>query len=328
MLLRKHKRRVRKLMKVLKSAWKLVILILLIGFWFLYYASNKVEDKYQAAIASMNSGDWSKAVSLILETPHYKEAAELYIYMYPNKLFYSEYTTEADTVKGYNNAADFIKLESDKLKGTKDEKYITELKELEKVLNFKILELNAKISDEPIKKNLDEGVELIKGGNYQEALLKLETIGNEGIYGTDKQELVKYIALLTVIPSNDLNAVTKAITELNPNYSGVLAQEIKSTVQTYADMTIWNEIYSAKMADVKKGSGINQVSTTPQSSQNTNTSIFKSVAVGMKKEDVTLILGNPTSSNKVSNKYGNYEEMIYSSGRNVYLEDNIVTAVK
>jgi outer membrane protein assembly factor BamE (lipoprotein component of BamABCDE complex) len=52
------------------------------------------------------------------------------------------------------------------------------------------------------------------------------------------------------------------------------------------------------------------------------------VEVGMKREDIIVILGNPTSSNKISNKYGNYEEMIYSSNRFVYLENNIVKVVK
>lgn len=315
-------------MKVLKSAWKLAILILLIGFGLLYYASNKVEDKYQAAIVSMNNGKWSEAVSLIVETPHYKEASELYIYMYPHKLFYSQYTTEVDEIKGFNNAVDFIKLESDKLKGTSAEKYNAELKELEKVLNFKVLELNAKILDEPVKKNLDDSVELIKKGDYQDALLKLQLISNDSIYGTDKQEIVKYITLLSVIPSNDLNAITNGITELNPNYAGVLAQEIKLTVQTYIDMTKWNEVYNAKRTEVGASTNTNQTPNTSQSLQNTNTVKVKSVEVGIKREDVIAILGNPSSSNKISNKYGNYEEMIYSSNRFVYLENSIVTVVK
>ncbi len=315
-------------MKVLKSAWKLIILILIIGFGLLYYASNKVEDKYQAAIASMNNGEWSKAVNLIIETPHYKEASELYIYMYPHKLFYSEYTTEADQIKGFNNAANYIKLESDKLKSTNSEKYIVELKELEKVLNFKVLELNAKILDEPVKKNLDESVELIKKGNYQDALLKLQLISNDSIYGTDKQEIVKYITLLSAIPSNDLNVITNGITELNPNYAGVLAQEIKITVQTYVDITKWNEIYNAKKTNIAGVTNTNQSTNTSQSVQNTNTVKVKSVEVGMKREEVIGILGNPISNNKISNKYGNYEEMIYSSNRFLYLENNIVTVVK
>ncbi|MDF2672946.1 MAG: hypothetical protein K0R09_1211 [Clostridiales bacterium] len=314
-------------MKILKSAWKFIILILLIGFGLLYYASNKVDDKYQAAIGLMNNGEWSSGVNLIIETPHYKDASELYIYMYPHKLFYSGYTTEADAIKGFSNAVDFIKLERDKLKGTNSEKYIVELNELEKVLNFKIKELNAKILDEPIKKNLDEGVELIKKGSYQEAVLKLQSIGDDSIYGTDKQELIKYVTLLSVIPSNDLDVITEGIEVLNPNYDGVLAKEIKLTVQTYLDITAWNEKYNVKKID---GEAVNadQITKTPQNGQNTNTVISKSVAVGMKREEVVAILGNPATSNKISNKYGNYEEMIYGSNRFIYFENNIVTTVK
>lgn len=315
-------------MKVLKSAWKLLIVILLIGFGLLYYASNKVDAKYQSAIEAMNNGEWSKAESLIIETPHYKEASELYIYMYPHKLFYSQYTTEADAVNGYSNAVDFIKLEKDKLKDTNSEKYITVINELEKVLNFKILELNAKILDEPVKKNLDESVELIKKGNYQEALIKLQSIGSDSIYGTDKQELTKYISLLMVMPSNDLKVITETIAELNPNYSGVLSQEIKLTVQAFVDGVKWNEIYTAKKQENQGNKNTNQASNTVQDTQKVLTAGSKSITVGMKKEDVIAILGNPASSNKISNKYGNYEEMTYSSNRFLYLENNIVKAFK
>lgn len=316
-------------MKILKSAWKFIVLIILIGFGLLYYASNKVEDKYQAAIGLMNNGEWSNAVNLIIETPHYKDASELYIYMYPHKLFYSGYTTEADAIKGFSNAAEFIKLERDKLKDTNSEKYIVELNELEKVLIFKIKVLNAKILDEPIKKNLDEGLDLIKKGSYQEAVLKLQSIGDGSIYGTDKQELIKYVTLLSVIPSNNLDDITEGISTLNPNYEGVLAQEIKLTVQTYLDIIEWNEIYNAKKTgDSEDNNNTDQIPKTPENVQNTNTVISKSVAVGMKREEVVAILGNPTTSNIISNKYGNYEEMIYGVSRFIYFENNIVSAVK
>lgn len=314
-------------MKVLKSAWKLLIVILLTGFGILYYASNKVDAKYQSAIGAINDGEWSKAVSLIAETPHYKDASELYIYMYPHKLFYSGYTTEADAINGYNNALSFIKAERDKLKGTNSEKYITELNELEKVLNFKISELNAKISDEPVKKNLNEGVELIKQGKYQEALIKLQSISNDSIYGIDKQELTKYISLLTIMPSNDLKAITKAIAELNPNYSGILSQEIKLTVQAYVDGVNWNEIYTDKKKANTVGRTVNMNTEIPVNIQPSGTQ-SKSVTVDMKREDVIAVLGNPTASNKISNKYGNYEEMIYGNNKFLYLENNIVKAVK
>lgn len=312
-------------MKVLKSAWKFLLLIILIGFGILYYASNKVDEKYHSAIVSMNNGEWSKAVSIILETPHYKDSSELYIYMYPHKLFYSEYTTESDAIKGYTSAVEFINQEIDKLTGTASEKYVVDLKELGKVLNFKIKELNAKILDEPLKKNLDESVDLIIKGSYQEALLKLQGIGDNSIYGTDKQELVKYITLQSIIPNNDINAITKAIAELNPNYTGALSQEIKLTANTYVDIVKWNEIYNAK-----KDGGLNnnQVANSPQSVQKPAGTGSKSLTTGMTREEVVLTLGNPSTSNKISNKYGNYEEMIYGSNKIVYLENNIVAVAK
>ena len=54
----------------------------------------------------------------------------------------------------------------------------------------------------------------------------------------------------------------------------------------------------------------------------------KSITVGMKREEVIAVLGNPSSGSKISNKYGNYEEMIYDNSKFVYLEDNIVTVIK
>lgn len=315
-------------MKVLKFAWKILILIVLIAFGLLYYASNKVDSKYQSAIKAMNEGQWSKGVSLILETPHYKEASQIYIYMYPHKLFYSGYTTEADAIKGYGNAVEFIKSEGDKLKGTASEKYISELGELEKVLNFKIKALNAKILDEPVKRNLDEGVELIKKGSYEAALIKLQTISNNSVYGIDKQELEKYIALQKNIPGNDLKIIEGSIAELNPSYSGTLAQEIKLGVQAYVDMVKWNELYNAKL---EEGMGIEEqgkAQENPEVAQQVPAMPRKSIAVGMKREEVIAVLGNPQSGSKISNKYGNYEEMIYGNNKFVYLEDSIVTVIK
>jgi hypothetical protein len=51
----------------------------------LFYASDKTEKIYQQALKDMNSGNWDSSVELIQEVPHYKEASELYIYMYANK---------------------------------------------------------------------------------------------------------------------------------------------------------------------------------------------------------------------------------------------------
>ncbi len=315
-------------MKILKSAWKILILIILIAFGLLYYASNRVDDKYQAAIKAMNEGQWSKGVSLILETPHYKEASLLYIYMYPHKLFYSGYTTESDAIKGYGNAAEFIKMEGDKLKGTTSEKYISELQELEKVLNFKVKALNAKLLDEPVKRNLDESVDLIVKGNYEGALVKLKNISNNSVYGIDKQELEKYIALQKIIPGNDPEAIEAAISELNPNYSGTLAQEIKLGVQTYVDIARWNELYNARLEEGMNMEEEEKTREPQEVVQQAQVNKSKSITVGMKREEVIAVLGNPSSGSKISNKYGNYEEMIYDNSKFVYLEDNIVTVIK
>jgi hypothetical protein len=316
-------------MGILKSAWKVLLLIIIVVFVLLYIASNKVEDKYQKAISAMNKGDWSSAVALISEVPHYKEASELYVYMYPNKLFYSKQGSEESALEAYKSAATFIQENKGSLKGTPDEKYINALSELEKTLNFKIEALTAKIQDEPIKKNLTDGADLIKKFNNQEALNKLNAIDNNSIYGTDKQELIKYINLLNVIPSNDSKLIFGGIAALNPNYGGILCDEIRSTVQTYVDAVEWNQIY------------IGNKDKKPESTQTTDTLqnnqlpaapppvvISKSVTVGMKKEEVVQIMGNPAASSVISNKYGVFEKMSYSNNRYVYLENNIVSAVK
>lgn len=319
-------------MKVLKITWKLLLLIIVIAFGLLYYASNKMDNKYQTAISYMNRGDWSNAASLFLETPHYKDSTELYIYVYPNKLYYAKYTTQEDTIKGYTSGIDYINYEVDKLKGTSCEKYYNELIELKKVLNFRILEINAKSVDEPQRENIQMSVDAVKIGSYQDALSKLQLIPEDSIYAIDKNEIIKYIALLNTIPFNDLKEITKKIAELNPEYEGTLASEIKTSVAPYMDTNTWMELYKEYKGE-NIASGENNTNTSGKASSDGETSdnigsFNKSINIGMERGEVLAVLGKPLSTNKIENKYGVYEILNYENNRQIFLENNIVTAIK
>lgn len=315
-----------RLIGILKIAASGAVVLFIALFIILFYESGKAEKDYQDAIAYMHRGDWGNALTYIQQVPYYKDASNFYIYIYPHKFFYDKYNTDEDAVKGYKAAVLFIDYQSKNLNGENKEKFLKDLQELKKVLNFKINEYNLKLQYETVQANFKDAVEMIKQGNLQKAVEKLNQV-NSFTLDIEKQELLRYINLLNAIKAKDNNAIMENISTLDPNYSGDLSADIKKTVQSYVDINKWISIYKGN-GNVKSIQNVSVQNTATQGGIQALPISSAIVTAGMKKEDVIKVLGSPVKENIISNKYGTYEEMIYSGSRYIYLENNIVTVIK
>jgi hypothetical protein len=281
----------------------------------LFYASDKTEKIYQQALKDMNSGSWNSSLELIQEVPHYKEASQLYIYIYANKFFFDKYANDDEMITAYNKAMNYIKANTEKLESTGGKKYIPDLQELNKVMSFKISESQAKNESDKINADFNEAINLIKQGNYASGREKLNKISNLSL-SPQKEQIISYLDLLDAIKLEDKSAINKAIESLNPGYTGALSSEIKTSVQEYADMDKWNRLYNKKNAEIQE---IPEQQTTPPAI---------SVKIGSAKNDVLQAFGNPVKQTNISNRYGVFDILYFSGNRAVYIENNKVTVIK
>jgi hypothetical protein len=304
--------------EILKTILAVIGVVFFIILGTLLYASGKTENSYQAAIDNMNKGKWDTALKQFEQIPNYKETPDLYFYSYPHKLFYGDYKSIDDAISGYKETIRYIQQNHIKLIGANKTKYEADLKELEKVSNFKIAELSVKRVDGVIKKDFEDSVLLIKQGKHQEALAKLQNIKEDSIYNIEKKHLIGYINILNEIKPVDQNPdnITKEIRNsvkdilsgMNPYYTGPFAQEIQNVVQPYIEFEKWQENY-AKTKDNEK------IVEKPR------------ISPGMKKWELGLALGSPINEYRLLSKYGNYEKLTFDEGRVIFLENGIVTAI-
>lgn len=296
----------RKFILGIKITVAVIVLLSITTFSMLSYASSKTENEYKSALDNMQRGNYPEALRIAEAIPHYKDSSELYVYLYPHKLFTDQYNNVTEKTDGYKRAIAYIEANREFLKGKNEDKYTNDLTELEKVLNFKIEEMGVQLADEASKNALNEAVNLIKQGDLPNAIVKLNTIDEKLQYAVDKHQLINYINLVNAVNANDDKAIKASIELLNPNYAGALAEDIKTLALSKVSVDKWNSMYSSKNADV--------VQTQP-------------VTIGMKKDALIQLVGNAASSELIANKYGNFEKMDFESNM-VYLENDTVTAVK
>lgn len=295
-----------RFVKGIKITAAVVAFLGIIMFSMLSYASSKTEDQYRLALDNKQRGNYLESIRIVESIPHYKNSSELYIYLYPHKLFTDKYNNLAEKTEGFKKAVSYIKKNKDFLKSKGEDKYVTELSELEKVLNFKIEEMGIQIADEASKKVINEGADLIKQGDYPKALEKLNTIAENNHYAMDKHQLINYINLINAVNANDNKAINGVLELLNPNYTGILGEDIKKLALSIKFIEEWNSLYTSKN---------NAVEQKP------------TISVGMKKDSLLQLMGNPASSTVIANNYGNFEKMVYGNTI-IYLEKGTVTAVK
>lgn len=296
----------RGFIKAVKITVAVVVLLGITMFSMLSYASSKTEDQYRLALEDMEKGNYLEAARIVELIPHYKNSSELYVYLYPHRLFTGQYNSLAEKTEGYKKAISYIESNMEFLKSKGQDKYSAELSELEKVLNFKIEEMSIQIADEASKGALNEGASLIKQGDYPKALEKLNNVEEKQLFATDKHQLINYINLINGVNANDDKLIKGALELLNPNYTGILGEDIKNLALSKVSIEKWNSFYSSK---------------------NNAEEQIPVITLGIKKDALVQLLGNPVSSTVISNKYGSLEKMIYGNNT-IYLDKDTVTAVK
>ncbi|MCX7884809.1 MAG: hypothetical protein N2448_07260 [Caloramator sp.] len=300
-----------------------VIIVFAIGlFIIIFYESGKAEKEYQNSINYMKKGEWSKALECIEKVPFYKDANDIYAYVYSNKIFYDNYSNDGDAIESYKKGIAFINTKKTSFTGPLKKQYTKDLNDLLQVFEFKISEFNAKSEDKVQREAFNNAIALIKQGDILNAQNKLLKI-NSTLYNNEKEELLKYINLLNVIKSQGSDKknnvlIQDAASKLNPDYNGELSEDIKKTVQDYLDINKWVLLYNK-----------NKIINTPKEGAALSiTTVNNDVKIGMSKQNVINILGMPQKYNIISNKYGIYEKMIYNNGRTIFLENNIVVVIK
>lgn len=269
----------------------------------LFYESGKAEKTYEKAVEDMNKGDFKDALELVKDVPHYKNASEMYIYIYPNKIYDDEFKESADAVDAYKSAILFINTKEEYLNNNNGIKFKNDLDELKKVLNFKINELSAKSQNDFEKNKINDAILQIKQGNTQQGLFYLQYVtSNE--YLTEKNEIKNYVNLQIAIQAKDDKSINNCISLLDPNYSGDFSNEIKTLVLSAVDQNKWTSLYKANTSNQNNG-----------------------VMNCRSKDDVIRTMGNPVKTNNFENKYGKFEELVYAD-KTIYIENGQVASIK
>jgi hypothetical protein len=294
---------VEKLKNIIAITVELVILAAIILFIAVFIGANKTEKSYQNILGFTKSGEWEKALKGIESIPHYKDADELYVYIYPNYLYFNNYKANGDKIKNYKAALNYIK---SKGKSLTNINYKKSINELEKTINFKIEENDVDKLNYGINKLVNDSVLMIRKGQYEGATAKLDLISSISLEPV-KQELYAYIIFLEAVNSNDTKAIQTSIKNLDPNYSGKLYNEISNKVLSIIDIQKWNSIYSG----------------------NTNTYYQPAkISINMKKDDVIKELGSPIKDRVLSNQYGVFEAMTFDNNGILFFENNILKTFK
>lgn len=283
---------------------EIIIVVTIIIFVTICIGTNSTENNYQKVLTLMNSRNFIEASKLVQEIPHYKDASELYIYIYPNSLYYGNYKTETDALKNYVLALNYIHLNKNSFK---TKKYRDDFADLGKAISFKIDVIKAKKLNVGMDNTISECVNLIKKGDYLGAGAKLSTIINPS-YDTIKTELTAYITFLNAVNLNNHWEIIKSIEGLDPMYNGILNSEISKGVFFYVDIIKWNTIYKKNKASTDSVSSV--------------------VTIGMKKNKIISVLGNPTVDNAIHSKYGAFEIMTYPNNIILYFEGGVLSAFK
>lgn len=269
----------------------------------LFYESGKAEKTYEKAVVDMNKGDYKDALELVKNVPHYKNASEMYIFIYPNKIYSDEYKINADAVNAYKSAIVFINTKEKYLNNDNGKKFINNLNELKKVLDFKINELSAKSSNDFEKNKLNDAVTQIKQGNTQQGLFYMQYITSDE-YLIEKQEITNYVNLQNAAKSKDEKAINNCVSLLDPSYSGDLSNEIKTLVLSVVDQDKWTSLYK-----------------TDETKQNNSLISCKN------KDEVISNMGNPIKTISFENRYGKFEELVYQN-KTIYIENGQVVSMK
>jgi hypothetical protein len=278
---------------------EILIILGIVIFVTIYIGANSTEKTYQKVLSDIESSNFEAAEAGIKTIPHYKDANDISLYIYPISLYYNRYNTKSNEINGYRMS---LKAINEVVPKFKNVNYKKDLTALAKVLEFKISEIQVQSENAAKEKQWSDIAGRLKIGDVAGALEKLSMLTKPSEQYI-KTELLAYINFINAENLNDTKAITEGIKALDPNYNGILADMIQTSVLKYVDSIKWNELYKVK--------------------EPVKTAFVK---LGMSKEELTGILGPQLESKLISNKYGHFEILYYKDGRTLYLENSRLKA--
>lgn len=162
--------------------------------------------------------------------------------------------------------------------------------------------------EEQKQKELQITIDLIKSEKFEEATYKLAQASIDHLY---PQEVLYHYATAR----NDENkgykfSVTSDLAYIDPDYNGVLADEIKNFANKYMNKGEWQIQYKSMQQAIAK-------------------TALPEPKIGMTANEVrNSRWGSPRDINRTKTANGVHEQWVYSGNRYVYLDNGVVTAIQ
>lgn len=288
-------------------------------FALLFIESGKTEDIYKKATYAIENKEWETAYNLIKQVPHYKSAEEIETYLYPLMTYYKEYGTNEEMLNGVSIAEAYIDANIDNIQ---NEEYKNNLIDLKEIIAFQKEKMSVLAAYDQETKLLEGSVELISSGKLEEAEQQLASITSIR-YIKEKKQLTAYVNLLQAAALGDVKGVETAASLLDPTYSGIMNQEMKSAVVQYLDENKWYKLYQEAAEKAAK-----EEQDKAEEDKNASHKLSTIASIGDTRSAVIKTMGIPESTQVIDNSFGKCEKLIYDGDVIIYIENEEVTAVK
>lgn len=308
-----------KIKRITIITFLVLFLSAVVIFALFFIESGKTEDIYKKATYAIENKEWETAYNLIKQVPHYKSAEEIETYLYPLMTYYKEYGTNEEMLNGVSIAEAYIDANIDNIQ---NEEYKNNLIDLKEIIAFQKEKMSVLAAYDQETKLLEGSVELISSGKLEEAEQQLASITSIR-YIKEKKQLTAYVNLLQAAALGDVKGVETAASLLDPTYSGIMNQEMKSAVVQYLDENKWYKLYQEAAEKAAK-----EEQDKAEEDKNASHKLSTIASIGDTRSAVIKTMGIPESTQVIDNSFGKCEKLIYDGDVIIYIENEEVTAVK
>lgn len=286
--------------KIRVSIVVIIIIILLTG--------CSLDGKYQNAVSILKEEKWQEARKLLDELPkHFKDISILDKYVLA-RLEISRNSEDELKENFYKTSLGYLEA----IPMDYDGEFKNDIDKFSRILSEKEKEYQQKINE----KKINDSVQLVQDERFEEALELISDV----IHHKDVRTIRYYIlarierqkvsaTLGTQASETHRNEYYQYLSKINPQYNGVLVENINEYVKSYGG---WEEIEET----------IDRINFLEEN-------VKPKPKIGMTEEEVkNSSWGKPKSVNKTTTKYGVREQWVYYSNKYLYLEDGILTGIQ
>ncbi len=262
---------------------------------------NKKENEvYQRLLKLVQEQKFDESLALLNQIRSFKNTPIINSYIQA-KQYYIRCNGDVYEIYEKNHILEFLNKIPDNYDG-----------ELSEIVNEFKTEIIDKMPD--INKTIDEIIKLIDEEKYSDAESLLSSNKTKI---DDFNEINNYINALKHKNDSTSGAVIFYLSNINPDYEGILSSEIKEFVLKYITNSEWEKRYleSEKRKAQEKDTERSETKQTPR--------------IGMTAEEVKKSTwGEPKKINKTTTMFGVSEQWVYSLDKYIYFDDGIVTAIQ